>query len=392
MKRTGRSQAQPGRGVDLCKLVAGTVALSCLVGGTEGCGAASLRYSTDTIARIPADGSPLVVAEPVDARNNGSPAVTATFPGGKSAEELLQLREAVRHHVARSGLANSLMPAPKSAAEVDTALDAAAKAGAHEVVFLRFLGSNSSGVSVNLDLCWACGLLPTLVFDSLYLSRHAGTGMFEAVAIDPQSRELLVDAMRMASFGEHVSAWGYGPNDLMNEMVRDAVGAVLADVVAARKAGYPTRKKVDSVESLVIGGPWIRSEEGKLSGPGFSVGVPAGWKQQLHARALFKLVSPDNVRFVGSWEPTFANTDEFANGFEKHVPGRVVSRTPSTLGSRPAVTFEETLTGENVTTRVISVGGMGFGFSCSPAKERATCDQMFDSVRLDTVTRTDAPR
>src|SRR5580658_2923301 len=240
----------------------------------DGCGTGSLRYSTAKVMVVPgATDERTFVTEPIDARNNGRPAVVPTFAGRDPHQEMDELRAALREHIGATGLATSLSPVPTTPAEVDATLDAAVKAGVHEVVFLRFLGANSSGHLVSLAACSICGILPWIIVDSIYLSRHGATGFFEAVVVDPQSHDVLANPVRVASFGEHVSAWGYDPTDLMHRVIRASVDAVVRDVVIARKAGYPKRQAEAHIEDRVLAGPWVRIEEGRVSAPGFSVAL-----------------------------------------------------------------------------------------------------------------------
>ncbi|MBW2462576.1 MAG: hypothetical protein JRH11_13085, partial [Deltaproteobacteria bacterium] len=65
----------------------------------------SHSYRTADVSTIPAlEGHRMVVPQVMDARDNGQRSEAPSVPGDDAAEELAEVRDAVREHVARAGI------------------------------------------------------------------------------------------------------------------------------------------------------------------------------------------------------------------------------------------------------------------------------------------------
>ncbi|GAB4215565.1 MAG: hypothetical protein OHK0013_41260 [Sandaracinaceae bacterium] len=206
----------------------------------------------------------VVVSEAVDARALGSPL-------GED-DEIAHVRIGVRDHLVRTGLVSPSAPgfsAPRTEAELSDVLARAASMDADTMLFVRIHRAvpREACVAIGPPL-YLFGILPGLILDSLPLNVHTGLAVFEVVAVDPRTGELLGSSIREASFGEHVSHWGCGAFGVMHDMMGRSLQAALEDVWAQRESGWPLRGG-SAAERILRAGP-TRLSEGRFEGPGWS--------------------------------------------------------------------------------------------------------------------------
>lgn len=371
------------------------------LGWIVGCGGVNYQYGSDANAHLPALAqSRALVPDTLDARAGGAPSDAPTVEGADREEELRQVREGVRQHVQNAGLAqSSSIPAPRSPAEVEAILQRAAQQGAQEVIFLRYLSSEYREVCVSsAALAIFIGILPWLIIDSLPISNHGANAMFEAIVVNPAERSVLSRVGRLAAFGEAVSTWGCGGNGIMHEMMRRGMQAVLDGVAQERSQGYPRQVRVSDIGAYVTSAPAVRQEGHRLVGTGWSLDIPAGWSFATDIPGVTAgLRAPDGTTVQLRTETTWSEDVAYGAVSVRQIQlvggGTVTDQRSATVGPYAALDVDAAFgDGSNTVQRITSAGGIGFILACGnagriPAQLRPICEPVFDSFRLEVVSR-----
>ena len=255
------------------------------------------------------------------------------------------------------------------------------------MVFLRVLMASGVGTKK-----WWLSLSPIIM--SMPIFKQSAYGAVEALVVDARTRVLLARPTRLASERKRVSGWHYSPSDSRNEMLRQAMQGVLEAVVAARAAGYPERSAAVE-DGAIVSAPWGRQTGQRVEAPGVSFALPTGWS--LVSRpgdGVVTAEAPDRTSVCLRFEDTFLGAEDYIEA-TRRLPSSspLVSDTPSTLGGRPSQDFAIVSgIGVRAVTRVTSIGGLGLTLRCASPREARSgliCDELLDSVRIDTLAVTE---
>ncbi|MFO0683904.1 MAG: hypothetical protein U0234_17740 [Sandaracinus sp.] len=356
----------------------------------SGCGGLSYAYDSGSIH--PIEGSAQLRAATtgaIDARDGG---------GGRGADdELRDVQRSVEEHLVHAGLASdrtAVVPAPTSPGDVDRILAAAAARGDTSVLFVRYHGAApAAGCGSTAALGIYLGLLPWLILDSIPFWHHGAYSMFEVVAVDAQSHDILARTMRVATFSEHVSAWGCGADGVMHDMERRALEAALEHVVEQGRGGWPHRQHADDYASIVVAGPTFRRAGNVIAGPGFLFEAPPEMRMAPREpgqpmRAL-QLTADDGFSLNVVLAPSDVNDHDFANDYTNVFRGRegFAAEQTVTIGDLEGRQFEVPLEQNMTVQRVTAAGGMAVVLMCSGdarvlAAHRGECQHAMESLRM----------
>jgi len=359
------------------------------LGAAAGCGGGiSYQYDTGSVHAIHGASSLRARAtQAIDARDGGS--------GRRADDELRDVRRSVDEHLVRAGVVDaplSIVPAPSDPAAVDRILADAAQSGTPAVLFVRYHGAVPIGACGSTAIIgFYFGLLPWLILDSIPFWHHGAYSVFEVVAVDPASHDVLAREMRAASFSEHVSSWGCGADGVMHDMERRALEGALEAVVAQGTQGWPRRVADPNLASTIVLGPTVRRSGEHVIGPGYTFDAPADWQTQPHdpqqpMRAI-SVTSPDGFALSVIMSPSDVNDHDFANDYTnvfRGHPGFANERTVG-VGDIEARQFEVPVATNMTVQRATAAGGMAIVLMCvgpAPvlAAHRADCDRAMQSL------------
>ncbi len=362
-----------------------------LVGGLgSGCGGLSYAYDTGSIHTIEGAGSlRAATTGAIDARDGG---------GGRGEDaELRDVRRSVDEHLVRAGLASdrtSVVPAPSSPADVDRILASAAAQGDTSVLFVRYHGAApAGGCGSTAALGIYIGLVPWLILDSIPFWHHGAYSIFEVVAVDTQSHDVLARTMRVATFSEHVSAWGCGADGVMHDMERRALETALERVVDEGHQGWPHRHHPDDYASIVVAGPTFRRAGNVIAGPGFVFEAPPELRMAPRdpgqpMRAL-QLTAGDGFALNVIVAPSDVNDHDFANDYTNVFRGRpgFADEQTVTVGDLEGRQFEVPIDQNMTVQRVTAAGGMAVVLMCAGdarvvAAHRGECQHAMETLRM----------
>jgi hypothetical protein len=351
---------------------------------TAGCGASiSYRYDTGSVRAIQGAAQLRARAtEAIDARDGGR---------GRSADaEMRDVRRSVDEHLVRAAvvpLATAIVPAPSSPADVDRILSDAAGAGSSSVVFVRYHGASLSGACGSTGaLAFYFGLLPWLILDSIPFWHHGGYGIFEVVAVEPTTREVLGRSMRAASFSEHVSSWGCGADGVMRDMMRRALDEALQDIVEQNGQQWPHRMASPDLTDRIVVGPTFQRQGDLVTGPGYSFEAPAAYEELRRDPAqplrAYALRAPDGFQLTVIMSPSDLSDHDFSNDYANNFhsrPGFAGDHVVA-IGPLEGRDFEVDLGANHTHQRVTSAAGMALVLMCvappgTMDTHRAECDR-----------------
>lgn len=372
--------------------------------GLTGCGI-DYEYNADEFARktTMVDRNAIFV-DAIDAR------VASAFVDAESAQEdFTEFKDALHEHLRLAGVTSSddqLVPAPKSAADVEAILAKAAKKGARQVVFLSWKSADMRGYAISLaGFSYLVGILPWIIVDSLPISRHGANSMFSVIVVDPETKEVLTQSTPLGTYGEKVTAWGYKPDSLMRDVTGVTVQRALEEVSVAHKAGFPNKRAVKDVGEFVMKWPENRMEGERLVGVGFSVKVPEGWtfdeaNATLNApESKAKLTVLHHATLLRADDRLEEQKELLAEPEDEIVSPKDVLANPSRkilsfkdakVDGRPAVDVRFSVGAMREIERRVPVHGWQLSFICEGPKgteaDLEICARTFETVKLDVVT------
>ncbi len=244
----------------------GAAVLAGIVLATTGCGSVSVKYSPLDFDKSLTGPSPrrYVAADIIDARRYN----TVSLVNEKKLEkDLAELRASVRKQLVRDGMAASpqvVVAAPRTVADVENVLAAAAKEGADAALFLRLNYASFSGATNKaVDLFFACaaacaplvivGLVPLCIVSVLPVNEENASATVEAIVIDPKTRTLLGRFKEDFCYTNSATLWTHDPKGELPDVLGEAVQKALTSTAKAAKDGFVNRKKEKlDLQSVVV--------------------------------------------------------------------------------------------------------------------------------------------